>query len=107
MNFDYTDTIGLEFPHNDPIVISVKIGGKLVKRLLVDHGSSINLITEDVFNGFGGRREDIIRVARPLSRLGAEVVHPMGVVELEIELGGLDRDSERTCFLPGPTRSER
>ncbi len=48
--FNQADWSDLETPHEDSIVISAKVQGVWVKRLLVDEGSSVNLITMDVFN---------------------------------------------------------
>ena len=70
----------------------------------MDEGISVNLITLDVFNALGGSLADIKRVANPLAGIGESLVHPVGVVELDIEFGGLDRSPERIEFIPGPRR---
>lgn len=44
MTFDDADAEGVNFPHNDPLVIEVMVADCEVSRVLVDTGSSVNLI---------------------------------------------------------------
>lgn len=45
MKFDAATSQPLQQPHNDPLVVSIKIGHIKVKRVLVDTGSYADFIT--------------------------------------------------------------
>ena len=44
MCFNEVDARGVKQPHNDPLVIMLNIKGFNTKRILVDNGSSIDII---------------------------------------------------------------
>ena len=44
MSFNEIDAKGVKQPHNDPLVIMLNIEGFNTKRILVDNGSSTNII---------------------------------------------------------------
>ncbi|XP_010436829.1 PREDICTED: uncharacterized protein LOC104720647 [Camelina sativa] len=45
--FTEADTAGLTGPHNDPLVVELEFGGSMVTKILIDTGSSINVIFKD------------------------------------------------------------
>ena len=47
MKFDTTISQPLQQPHTYPLVVTIKIGQMKVKRLLIDTGSTTDLITMD------------------------------------------------------------
>ncbi|XP_050217455.1 uncharacterized protein LOC126668295 [Mercurialis annua] len=85
--FGPEDAKGVEFPHEDALIVSAIIGSKWVKRLLVDDGSSVNLLTLSVFLTMGGSKNDLKPVNIPLLGLGGAPVIAEGMVELDLELG--------------------
>ncbi|KAK3013564.1 hypothetical protein RJ639_008368 [Escallonia herrerae] len=50
LEFDDTDLDRISLPYDDALVISLRIDAFQVKRILVDTGSSADIIFEDVFN---------------------------------------------------------
>ena len=44
MSFNETNSKGVKQPHNDPLVIMLNIEGFNTKRILLDNGSSTNII---------------------------------------------------------------
>ena len=44
MSFNEADVRGVKQPHNDPLVIMLNIEGFNTKRILVDNGSSADII---------------------------------------------------------------
>ena len=44
MSFNEEDAKGVKQPHNDPLVIMLTIVGFNTKRILMDNGSSANII---------------------------------------------------------------
>ena len=49
ISFTPEDFEGIIFPHDDPLVITVRISNKNVHRVLVDSGSSANILFMDAF----------------------------------------------------------
>ena len=47
MKFDATISQSLQHPHTDQLVVTIKIGQMKVRQVLVDTGSTTNLITMD------------------------------------------------------------
>ena len=44
MSFNEADAKGVRQPHNDPLVITLNIEGFNTKRIIVDNGSSVDII---------------------------------------------------------------
>lgn len=45
VTFTLEDEEGMSYPHDDPIVFMADIDGFMVKKILVDSGSSYNVLT--------------------------------------------------------------
>lgn len=44
ITFSIEDTVGVHLPHNDPLLVELVIGDCDVSRVLIDTGSSVDLI---------------------------------------------------------------
>ena len=51
MGFSDEDKIGTIQPHNDALVITLRIGGYDVKRVMVDQGSAVEIMYPDLIRG--------------------------------------------------------
>lgn len=51
--FDGPDQLAVQLPHSDAIVITINIGGTEVLRLLVDNGSSCDILFLEGFSRMG------------------------------------------------------
>ena len=60
-------------PHHDAIVILLTIANCLVKRILVESGSSSNIIFQTAYQGLGLEEEVLIRKTIPLVGFSREV----------------------------------
>ena len=59
MGFSDEDKIGTIQPHDDTLVITLRIGGYDVKRVMVDQGSAAEIMYPDLFKGLNLKDEDL------------------------------------------------
>ncbi|XP_056850749.1 uncharacterized protein LOC130500070 [Raphanus sativus] len=78
-------------PHHDALVISLSIANFLVKRILVDNGSSSNIIFHSAFADLGLEPIALTRKAAPLAGFSGEVKQTLGEVLLPVYAEGIDQ----------------
>ena len=75
-------------PHDDPLVISAVIAKHPIERILVDNGSSVNLIYWNCFQKMNLTTDRLREVGTPLYSFSGEAVSVIGSVQLPVTLGG-------------------
>ena len=70
VTFSPRDSDWLDGPHDDVLMVDGKIGNTLLRLILVDDGSPINLMTLNVFKLLNRSTTDLKRVSTPLVGLG-------------------------------------
>ena len=87
MSFNEPDARGVRQPYNDPLVIMLTIEGFNTKRILVDNGSSADII---YLLAFQQLKLDPKRL-RPLDSLlvsfSGDIVYPKGIMTLTLIVG--------------------
>ena len=78
---------GCQHPHDDPLVIKAIVANKAIHRVLIDNGSSANIIFASAFDKMGIGREKLEPVNACLRRFSGERVLPLGSVQLVLTLG--------------------
>ncbi|CAL8112758.1 unnamed protein product [Prunus armeniaca] len=73
---------GIIYPHNDPMIIQAEIADYDVGRVLIDIGSSVNVIFADAFKGLGIANSMVNRQITPLLSFSGDLVQPVGSVSL-------------------------
>ncbi|VFQ95489.1 unnamed protein product [Cuscuta campestris] len=73
--------------HNDPLVITMDMGGVDVSRVLVDTGSSVNVLYLDAFEKLKLCRTRLEPLKTPLSRFTGDSIEAEGSILLTCELG--------------------
>ena len=73
-------------PHDDAIVVTLKIDGYDVKRVLVDQGSAVEIMYPDLFKGLKLKSEDLTYYDSPLIRFGSKIVFPKGQIQLPVQI---------------------
>ena len=87
ITFSDSDMEGFQHPHNDPLVIKVVVANKTIHRVLVDNGSSADIIFASSFDKIGIGREKLKPVNTCLRGFSGERVLPLGSILLMLTLG--------------------
>ena len=78
------DKIGTIQPHDDALVVTLRIGGFDVKRVLVDQGSAVEVMYSDLYRGLNLKPEDLTAYDSPLVSFEGKTVTPRGQIRLPI-----------------------
>ena len=78
---------GCQHPHDDPLVIRSIVANTTVHRVLVDNGSSADIIFASAFDKMGIGREKLEPVNTHLRGFSGEKVLPLGSIQLVLTLG--------------------
>ena len=87
MGFSDKEKIGTIQPHDDALVIILRIGGYDVKRVMVDQGSAAEIMYPDLFKGLNLKTEDLTPYNSPLVRFEGKIIIPKGQVRLLVQTG--------------------
>ena len=63
-------------PHDDGLVVTLRIGGYDVKRVMVDQGSVAEIMYPDLYKGLGLKPEDLTVYSSPLVSFEDKMVVP-------------------------------
>ena len=87
MSFNEADAKRVKQPHNDPLVIMLNIEGFNTKRILVDNGSSVDIVYLPVFQQLKLDPKRLRPFKSPLVSFSGDRVYPKGIVTLTIIVG--------------------
>ena len=87
MGFSDEDKIETIQPHDDALVIVLRIGGYDVKRVMVDQGSAVEIMYPNLFKGLNLRTEDLAPYNSPLVSFEGKVIIPKGQIRLLVQTG--------------------
>ncbi|PON52735.1 hypothetical protein PanWU01x14_206960 [Parasponia andersonii] len=82
--FTQQDLTTVHRPHDDPLVIRLQIGSALVGRVLVDGGSSVDILFLNTFNNMGLDRSALRPTCQPLFAFDSTRVCPLGIITLDV-----------------------
>ena len=85
MRFLNEDKIGTIQPHDDALVITLRIGGYDVKRVIVDQGSAAEIIYPDLYKGLNLKAEDLTPHSSLLVSFEGKIIIPKGQVRLPMQ----------------------
>ena len=85
--FSDSDMEGFQHPHDDPLVIRAIVANKTIHRVLIDNGSSADIILASAFDKIGIEREKLEPVNAYLRGFSGERVLPLGSIHLVLTLG--------------------
>ncbi|XP_030939963.1 uncharacterized protein LOC115964865 [Quercus lobata] len=87
LGFSDEDKVGTIQPHDDALVITLRIGGYDMKRVLVDQGSVVEVMYPDLYKGLRLRPEDLTTYDSPLVSFEGKTITPKGQIRLPIQTG--------------------
>ena len=87
--FTDRDLEGVQLPHSDALVVTMQIGDFEVKRILIDPGSSAEIIYDSLFKGLGLEHKDLDGKVDPLYGFSRESVMPVGRVTVKVQVGNI------------------
>ena len=87
MGFSDEEKIGTIQPHNDVLVITLRIGGYDVKRVMVDQGNAVEIMYPDLYKGLNLKAEDLTPYSSPLVSFEGKIIIPKGQVRLPVQTG--------------------
>uniref|UniRef100_A0A803MN43 Uncharacterized protein n=1 Tax=Chenopodium quinoa TaxID=63459 RepID=A0A803MN43_CHEQI len=87
VTFTKEDARGIVFFHDDPLVLILMIDGAKIKRVLVDGGSSANILFMQAFDAMMITRQYFMLVSYPVIGFDGSTVRPEGSIVLPLRFG--------------------
>ena len=87
ITFTNEDAARIHHPHDDAIVITLLIADYITRRVLVDNGSSTDILYYPAFQQMKLGRDQLHPVYSPLVGFGGMKVQPVGTVTLPVMVG--------------------
>ena len=87
ITFSDSDVEGCEHPHDDPLVIKAVVANKTIHRVLVDNGSSADIIFASAFDKMSIGKGKLEPASIHLRGFSEEKVLPLGSIQLVLTLG--------------------
>ena len=86
ITFSDSDMEGCQHPHDDPLVIRNVVANKTVHKVLVDNGSSTDIIFVSAFDKMGIGTEKLEPINAHIRGFSGERVLPLGSIQLVLTL---------------------
>ena len=99
MTFSEVDVRGMRQPHNDPLVIMLNIEEFNTKRILVDNGSSADIIYFPAFQQLKLDEKRLRPFGSPLVSFSGDRVYLKGIITLNVTMGTHPRELTRQLDL--------
>ena len=77
----------VQHPHIDALVITIRIANSIVHRMLVDNGSTDNILFWDAYQKIGLTQADLSLMTSPLYGFIGDHLIPRGTIKLAVTLG--------------------
>ncbi|XP_074313722.1 uncharacterized protein LOC141648914 [Silene latifolia] len=88
--------------HHDALTITLPIGNCTVRKVLVDTGSSVNLIMFETLKVMGSDKENLVKKSVPLVGFSGETTHSVGEITIPTYIEGINK-LVRYLVIEGPT----
>ena len=87
LGFSDEDKLGVVQQHDDALVVTLRIGGYNVKKVMIDQGSAIEIMYLDLFKVLNLKPENWTAYSSPLMSFEGKMVIPKGQIRLPMQTG--------------------
>ena len=87
LGFSDEDKLETIQPHDNALVITLRIGGYDVKIVMIDQGSAAEIMYPDLYKGLGLKPENLTAYNSPLVSFEGKMVVPKGQIKLPMQIG--------------------
>ncbi|XP_030946039.1 uncharacterized protein LOC115970565 [Quercus lobata] len=87
LGFSDEDKVGTIQLHDDALVVTLRIGGYDVRRVMVDHGSAADIMYPNLYKGLGLKPEHLTTYSSPLVSFEGRMVVPKSQIRLPVQAG--------------------
>ena len=87
LSFPEEDKIGTTQPHNDALLITLRIRDYDVKRVMVDNGSVAEIMYPNLYKGLNLKSKYLMPYSSPLMSFNRKLIIPKGMIRLPIQTG--------------------
>ncbi|XP_058076315.1 uncharacterized protein LOC131224885 [Magnolia sinica] len=87
ISFTKEDARGIHHPHDDALVVTLMITNRRVFRILINTGSSADVLFTQAFDKMGAERSALRPVHTPLIEFSGGQILPEGVISLPLTTG--------------------
>jgi hypothetical protein len=94
ISFSDDDLRDVQLPHNDPLVVTLRIGNYDVQRVLIDQGSFAEVMYQDLYGKLGLGEAELTDFTTPIFGFSGEPVIPLGKIMLPVLAGPINLQTE-------------
>ncbi|GAV61374.1 hypothetical protein CFOL_v3_04901, partial [Cephalotus follicularis] len=94
ITFSEADYEGVRLPHDDPVVVTLMVELFTMKRILIDSGSSADILYKHAFDQLRIPADQLKPVKTPLVGFAVETIHPLGFINLSMVAGTAPRQTQ-------------
>ncbi|GAV69103.1 hypothetical protein CFOL_v3_12604, partial [Cephalotus follicularis] len=94
ITFSEADYEGVRLPHDDPVVVTLLVELFTMKRILIDNGSSADILYKNAFDQLRIPADQLKPVKTPLVGFAGETIHPLGSINLSVVAGTAPRQTQ-------------
>ena len=87
LSFSDADKLGTIELHDDALVVTPRIGGYDMKRVMIDLSSAAEIMYPDLYNGLGLKPENLTTYSSSLVSFEGKMVVPKGQIRLPVQVG--------------------
>ena len=84
LGFSDEDKVGTIQPHDDALVVTLRIGGYDMKRVMIDQGSAFNIMYPNLYKGLGLKPKNLVAYSSLLVSFKGRMVIPKGQIRLPV-----------------------
>ena len=87
LSFSDADKQGTVQPHDDALVVTLRIGGYDVKMIMIDQDNAAEIMYPNLYKGLGLKTENLTTYSSSLVNFEGKMVVPKGQIRLPMQAG--------------------